>query len=160
MKILFVILAATGVVLFFSARTGLFSGTAPADMGVLNNRLKAPSKTENSVSSQAELFSETDANVAYAKISPLKFQGDGPPALARLKKLIENDFKEATLITESDGYLRYEFKTKLLRFTDDVEFFLPEGEGHIHFRSASRLGRKDLGKNRARMEAIREKFAY
>jgi uncharacterized protein (DUF1499 family) len=42
---------------------------------------------------------------------------------------------------------------------DDVEFVFDEGAKQIHFRSASRLGRKDFGVNRKRMEEIRAAFA-
>lgn len=159
-KILFIIAVAVVFVLVAAVRMDLFGGTPPSDLGVASNRLKAPSKNENSVSTQAELFSEAEANVKYAKISPLKFQGSGNEALKKLKEIIRSDFKEANLVFENENYLRYEFKTDLMRFTDDVEFFLIAGEDQIHFRSASRVGRKDLGKNRARMEAIREKFTY
>ena len=49
-------------------------------------------------------------------------------------------------------------RTRLLRFTDDVEFSLDEAAGVIHVRSASRLGYGDRGVNRARVEAIRSAF--
>ena len=153
--IFFLISAAT--ILF--AQLGLFSGIAPSDLGVTNGRLKPPSKNENSVSSQAEFFYQTDANVAYAKIAPLNYKGNGRSAITKLKQLILSDFREGRLVEEKESYLRYEFKTKLMNFTDDVEFSLNENENHIDFRSASRLGRKDFGKNRARLETIRNKFA-
>jgi len=38
---------------------------------------------------------------------------------------------------------------------DDVEFWIDAPNQVIHFRSASRVGRGDLGANRARVEAIR-----
>ena len=44
------------------------------------------------------------------------------------------------------------------RFDDDVEFVVDEQAGTIHFRSASRAGRGDLGVNRRRMEAIVAEF--
>lgn len=160
MRIIIVISVLALVMGIISVRRGLLSGNVPPDLGVISGRLKAPSKTENSVSSQAELFSAQEFDVDYAKISALKFEGDGQAALAKLKQLISSDFTEATLVAENETYLRYEFKTNLMRFTDDVEFLLSEKENLIHFRSASRLGRKDLGKNRARMESIREKLAY
>jgi uncharacterized protein (DUF1499 family) len=43
-------------------------------------------------------------------------------------------------------------------FVDDVEFYLDETSQVIHVRSASRLGQSDLGVNRQRIEAIRNKF--
>ena len=51
------------------------------------------------------------------------------------------------------------FSSIYVIFKDDVEFYLPDGEGTIHFRSASRLGTSDLGKNRERMEAFRAAIA-
>ena len=47
----------------------------------------------------------------------------------------------------------------MFRFVDDVEFLLDDATGQIYFRSASRVGRSDLGVNRRRMEAIRDAFA-
>jgi uncharacterized protein (DUF1499 family) len=44
-------------------------------------------------------------------------------------------------------------------FVDDVEFLLDEKARVIHVRSASRLGRKDFGVNRERIEAIRARMA-
>ena len=52
------------------------------------------------------------------------------------------------------GYLYAEFTSRLMGFVDDVEFLL-EAAGAIQVRSASRLGKGDLGVNRARIEAIR-----
>jgi creatinine amidohydrolase len=59
------------------------------------------------------------------------------------------------VITEEPGYLYAEFETRWLRFVDDVEFLLDAPAGVIHVRSASRLGRKDLGVNRKRIEELR-----
>jgi uncharacterized protein (DUF1499 family) len=46
-----------------------------------------------------------------------------------------------------------------MRFVDDVEFWVDPAAGVVQVRSASRVGRKDLGVNRARIEAIRERLA-
>ncbi len=43
-------------------------------------------------------------------------------------------------------------------FIDDVEFYLLESENLIHYRSAARSGRSDLGVNRARMDRLIERF--
>jgi uncharacterized protein (DUF1499 family) len=48
--------------------------------------------------------------------------------------------------------------TRWLKFVDDTEFWLSPAESVIHVRSASRVGRKDFGVNRARVEAIRARF--
>ena len=54
--------------------------------------------------------------------------------------------------------MKDEVTSRLLRFTDDVEFGLNQGEHVIDVRSASRVGRSDLGVNRKRIENIRSKF--
>lgn len=59
-----------------------------------------------------------------------------------------------SLIRDEPEYLYAQCSTPVLKFTDDVEFWLDTPAGLIHFRSASRLGRKDFGVNRARIETI------
>jgi uncharacterized protein (DUF1499 family) len=61
----------------------------------------------------------------------------------------------ATLVTQRPGYLHAECRTKWMGFVDDVEFLLDPAARVIHVRSASRLGRRDFGTNRERIEAIR-----
>lgn len=51
-------------------------------------------------------------------------------------------------------YLRAEFTSRIFRFVDDVEFWVDGEEGLIHFRSASRVGRSDMGVSRERMTEI------
>ncbi len=63
-----------------------------------------------------------------------------------------------TLVIDEPGYLHVEFRSRLMRFVDDVEFYLDDAAHLIHFRSASRLGQSDLGVNRKRMEEIRQAF--
>jgi uncharacterized protein (DUF1499 family) len=46
-----------------------------------------------------------------------------------------------------------------LKFTDDLELAQDEAARVIHVRSASRLGKSDLGVNRKRVEAIRAAMA-
>jgi uncharacterized protein (DUF1499 family) len=40
-------------------------------------------------------------------------------------------------------------------FVDDVEFLVDPVKGVVHVRSASRLGRRDFGVNRERVERLR-----
>ena len=51
------------------------------------------------------------------------------------------------------NYLYAEFRSKLLGYVDDVEFF--HDGAVIQVRSASRLGRRDFGVNRKRVEDLR-----
>ena len=47
-----------------------------------------------------------------------------------------------------------------MRFVDDVEFWYDPATQAIAVRSASRIGRKDFGVNRARIEAIRGQLLH
>ena len=57
-----------------------------------------------------------------------------------------------------DNYLHFEFRSPWLRFVDDVEFLIDTNQQLVHVRSASRVGRSDLGVNRRRMEEIRKRY--
>ncbi len=60
-----------------------------------------------------------------------------------------------TQLVEDDGdYLHVEFRSKLFRFVDDVQFVMDRKQSVIEVRSASRLGHSDLGVNRRRMEQL------
>jgi uncharacterized protein (DUF1499 family) len=63
------------------------------------------------------------------------------------------------LIESRPDYLYVQFMTRWLKFVDDTEFWLSPTEGVIHVRSASRIGRKDFGVNRARIDAIRARLS-
>lgn len=88
-----------------------------------------------------------------ARVNPLPFHGSAPESQARLKALVAS-LPNTRLVQESPGYLHFEFRTRICRFVDDVEFLLAEDTRVIHVRSASRLGYSDLGTNRRRIEAI------
>lgn len=136
-------------------QAGLLGGKQPTDLELHNGRLKPPRfDAWNSVSSQAALHPHTD----YHLIAPLAYRGDGKAAFARLTAIVRG-MRGATVITAESGYLYAQFQTPLMKYIDDVEFALDEPAGVIHMRSASRLGRKDFGVNRRRMEAVRSAFA-
>ena len=140
-----------------AGQMGFFSGRAPDGLGVQAGRLKAPSETPNSVSSQAGLFPGHPQR-RYADIAPFTYTGDGQAALRRMAGLLQAS-ERCLLVTQSTDYLYAQCSTRWLKFTDDVEFYLDASAGVIHVRSASRIGRSDLGVNRARVEALRMRFA-
>lgn len=100
----------------------------------------------NCVSSQAP--------VGKHYVDPLVYTGSGQRAFAKLKEVIVN-FEGTRIIRASDTYLHAEFKTRWLKFVDDVEAVLDDERSLIHIRSASRVGYWDLGTNRRRVESIR-----
>jgi uncharacterized protein (DUF1499 family) len=155
-RLLLLLLAVIAVLLLLAGQFGLLQGKPPSNLGVTDGKLKPPSKTENSVSSQASLYPDHPMR-AYADIAPIAFTGDGAVAWEKLKKAV-GTLPRTTVVTDSSTYLYTQSTTLLLRFTDDVEFLLDETNHVIHLRSSSRLGRKDFGVNRKRIEAIRAAF--
>ena len=119
----------------------MFSWKRPDYLGVKDGRLARPKRTPNCVSSQAD---PTDRE---HYIFPIKGE------FSKVRKAVES-MPGATVIEEKAGYLYAEFRTRLLGFVDDVEFL--RGDGVIHVRSASRLGRRDFGVNRKRIETLRK----
>ena len=140
-----------------AGRLGMLAGKAPADLSVREGRLKAPSTSPNSVSSQAALW-PGHPQLAYASIAPLAVAGDAAAAMAKVRSVVEST-PGARLVQADGGYLRAEFTTPLMRYTDDVEFWFDSAGGVVQVRSASRLGESDLGANRARVEALRARLA-
>lgn len=90
-------------------------------------------------------------------IGPLRYEGDDAAALARLKTVM-SEMKRTKLVEEDAGYLHYVVTTALMRFKDDVEFSLNVEAKQIEVRSASRVGKSDLGVNHKRVEEIRKAF--
>lgn len=152
--ILFVLaVVVVALLVLVAGQIGLLRGKAPTDLGVKEGKLKRPSRTPNSVTSQADLWPDHPQK-AYSAIAPFKASGDGS---AEMKKITEalQAMPRTTIIKQEPGYIYAQSTTAALKFTDDIEFALDANKGIIDVRSASRLGRKDFGVNRARVEAVR-----
>jgi uncharacterized protein (DUF1499 family) len=136
-----------------AGQAGLFSGQAPVDLGVKDGRLKRPSKTPNSASSQAALHGDHPMR-AYAEVQPLPMRGDAEASIAAIRKVVEA-MPGAQVVKTEPGYLHATFTTRWMKYVDDVEFWVDSANGVVQMRSGSRVGKKDFGVNRARLEAIR-----
>lgn len=158
-KLLVLISAGLVIALLVAGQLGMLRGKPPADLGVKNGQLKAPANSPNSVSSQASLHASHPFR-AYADIAPLAYTGDGAAAFAQAVAIVKA-MPGTTVVDEKpgSGYLYVQCQTRWLKFTDDLELALDESARVIHVRSASRIGRGDLGVNRARIEAIRAAMA-
>jgi uncharacterized protein (DUF1499 family) len=107
----------------------------------VHDGLLAPCKrTPNCVSSQA------DPSDREHYIAPLK------ASMEELRQAVQA-LPRTRLVLAHSNYLHAEFRSKLLGYVDDVEFFFDGAV--VQVRSASRLGRRDFGVNRARIEEIR-----
>ncbi len=109
-----------------------------------DGRLAPCKRTPNCVSSQAE----PQDREHY--ISPIAFSG----TMRELRAAVEA-MPRAIVISADGQYLYAEFRTRLMRYVDDVELYYDQRAGLVHVRSASRLGRRDFGVNRRRMEELR-----
>ena len=148
------LLAALVAVTLLAARWDAFGGQPPTDLGVRDGRLKAPSATRNSVSSQAGLWPGHPTG-DYARIAPLAWRGGGTQTLEGIATIVQTMPGGAVVERRAD-YLRVQFTTRWMRFVDDAEFWLDPQNQVIQVRSASRVGREDFGVNRARIESIRQ----
>ena len=146
-------LIALPVVLVLAGQLGLLSGQAPDDLGVQAERLKAPSLTRNSVSSQAALHPD-HPQFSYAQIAPLPLLGTPQDSMALLQRALATE-PGVRIVTSNESYVRATATTQWMGFVDDLEFWLNPTQAVIEVRSASRLGREDFGANRARLERIR-----
>ncbi|KRC11487.1 hypothetical protein D9M68_733830 [compost metagenome] len=157
MKFAFYLVLAAIVLALVAAQVGLLSGQQPADLGVKDGRLKPPSRTRNSVSSQAELVPDHPQR-AYATIDPLPFKAAGAAASLKALETVLRDMPGVTIVAQRPDYLYAQAQTRWLKFVDDVEFWANPASGVVELRSASRLGREDFGVNRKRIEAIRAAY--
>ena len=126
----------------------MLAGRRPDYLGVTEGKLARPKRTPNCVSSQAE------PSDAEHFIAPIAFRGTPAEAMAAARRAVQS-MERATIVRESPGYLYAEFRSRLLGYVDDVELYFDPAAGVFHVRSASRLGRRDFGVNRRRVEALR-----
>ena len=140
-----------------TGQAGLFQSTAPNDLGVRDGRLKPPSNTDNSVTSQAALYPDHPQR-QYSDIAPLPLRGDGHATIAKIRGVVAA-MDGAKIVKNNPDYLYAQYTTTLMKFVDDVEFWYDPTARVIQVRSASRVGKGDIGVNRKRIEAGRAALA-
>lgn len=144
--------AIVGADILLEQPMGLFSGSRPSDLGFNSGRFKSCSWKPNCVSSTAP------NDDAKHFIEPLKLSGAPEAGWKKLKDLLASN-PRVKIITDQPGYIHAEFKSATMGFVDDTEFAVDASAQVIHVRSASRLGNRDYGVNRARIENIRKRLA-
>ena len=127
-----VVIVAGAVMLSLKSKSG-------AALGLVDGALAPCPSTPNCVSSEAgtppsHLIDPLDV-ASWDKIPALIEQSGGK------------------IMAQDDAYIAAEFTTPLMRFVDDVEF--RKGEAAVHVRSASRVGKSDLGANAKRVDGFR-----
>lgn len=93
-------------------------------------------------------------SVGVGALPPIPYLPDGRAATeARLVRVL-GERARTRIVARTPGYLHAEERSRVFRFVDDVEFAFDDDARVVHFRSASRVGRRDFGVNRRRMVAI------
>jgi uncharacterized protein (DUF1499 family) len=126
---------------------------AKPSLGVQEGRLSPCGRTPNCVSSQADPVHDP---LHY--VPPLSLPAADDRAWSTVREVITMA-PGMTLVEERPGYLRAECRSRLLGFVDDLELLLEPASSVIHVRSSSRLGRRDFGVNRQRVENLRAALA-
>lgn len=144
-------LALKTVAVLFAAGTAYlyYQNAQVPELGVENGRLKPLRNTPNCVSTQASDLEK--------RVEPLPFADNLEKTMAALKAAVHS-YGHEKILEETDTYLRVVFTTPTLRFKDDAEFWLDVENQVVHFRSAARAGKSDLGMNRKRYEKLRELY--
>lgn len=75
-------------------------------------------------------------------------------AVARMARIVES-VPGMKVEQYNERYLHATSTSKIMRFVDDVEFLINDNENALLVRSASRLGKSDLGANAKRIANLR-----
>jgi len=132
---------AVGLMALFSC-----AGKRPADLGVIEGRLRPCPDSPNCVSTAAD---DTAHRVAPFDLAVAP-EAAWPAVQAAVAAIPRSE-----VVTATAGYLHAEVSSVVFGFVDDLEVYLPEEGKTLIVRSASRLGHSDLGVNRRRVEALR-----
>lgn len=95
----------------------------------------------------------SEASDPARRTERLRIGTGGADALDAVERWLEGE-PDARVERRDGDYLHATFTSRLMGYTDDVEF-LAMPDGAVAIRSASRLGRSDLGANARRVERIR-----
>ncbi len=121
-------------------------GGPPETLGPQNGNLAPCPGTPNCVHSGLRHPDGTKGFFVRGSIG----RGDLMPRVAEIVGAMER----TTLVTANGDYLHAEARSKILRFVDDLEIVVSPSRELI-VRSASRVGRGDMGVNAARVEELR-----
>lgn len=133
---------------FFLAACG---GSRPPGLGLAGNGLTPCPPTPNCV----HTGDRYPAEVAPLVLAPV-WVGASTGDLWPLVMDAVRELPRTEIVTQEEGYLHAESTSRIFRFVDDLEVYHDRVLGELVVRSASRMGRSDLGVNTDRVEALRE----
>lgn len=143
-KVIYIVIAVALVITIALFVLGFMSKKGHA-LGLKDNHLQACVSVENCVISEP-----VDGHTAM--LEAFTFSEDKADFLVKLTNVIES--MGGNIITSDESYIASTFTSGIFGFVDDVEFRLSD-TNQLHFRSASRVGRKDFGANKKRIETLK-----
>ncbi|MFT6044568.1 MAG: hypothetical protein ACI9WC_000265 [Arenicella sp.] len=114
-------------------------------LGVINGKLADLPRSPNAVSSQTSQPAK--------QVKALSLKGSVVETKAALIECL-GKMGGNKIATQTDDYIHAVFTSLVFRFKDDVEFYIDDVAGQVHFRSGSRVGYSDMGANRKRCQAF------
>jgi uncharacterized protein (DUF1499 family) len=142
--------SALGLPFFLLAACG---GSPPPTLGPANGTLPPCPGTPNCIHTGDRHPEGTAPMILtpdWADADPAELLGQVAEALETLPR--------TTVVHRAERYLHAEATSLVFRFVDDVEVYLPPTGGELVVRSASRVGRSDLGVNERRVESLRARL--
>lgn len=144
------ILTGAGVLLaILGVPMAISNQRVPKELGVENGRLAPMPSSPNAVSSQTDDPAK--------RVEPWPFLDSLEDTRNTLLTLLD-EAPDADILQMDANYIHAVFTTRGFRFKDDLEFYLDEDAGLVHYRSASRVGYSDMGVNRSREEMLRKRY--
>ena len=95
-------------------------------------------------------------SLGSSDLKPLRFEGTPTQAVAALRATLAKFHK--TKIVKTDGLSMEVVFTTTLGFKDLVDFRIDADAQRIDYRSRSKMGKYDFGKNHSRMSAFSTRF--
>jgi len=99
----------------------------------------------------------TEARDPSQRVEPIPFTGSPADAVRHLVAAVEA-MPGGRVVRREEDRIHAEFTSRLFRFVDDMDLVVDRDAGVVRFRSASRVGRWDLGANRRRINRLRTTF--
>jgi len=147
-KLLYILSAIAVIIVIVFFVMGMMSKKGQA-LGVKEGRLQACTSTDNCVISEV-------IDSQPATIEPSTFGEQKSEFIDRLKAAIKT--MNGEIVTSEPSYIAATFTSGIFGFVDDVEFRITDNQ-QLHFRSSSRVGRKDFGANKKRIEQLKALLA-
>ena len=147
--VIFIFLLLSIVIYLFILGMKSQSGHAP---GLVNDQLSRCPDTPNCVNSE---YPEQQDNY-ISPINILQNSKSNTLPLTTIKNIIQET--AGSIQVENENYIAATFTSTIFHFVDDLEIRIDRKQNRIHLRSASRIGRSDLGANLKRVKLIKEKY--